>query len=775
VAGLSSILALSMTLAVGVFVVVVAGAYLVVHPAPQQIPLGPQHASHLEAALYVAGFFVVLPAAAMTGRRLSAAIVAGPNAEALPALAALMVGALAVSVLAARLIPGAGLQTTLASAALWCVAASASMLRARRAPTWRVLHSIAAYGTALNLAAGALVIIALLAFMSPRSISLVPLAIAAAAGIGTIVFYLRSPGQPSVSLPRGVRVAVDAAAVLLLLLVVPDIVIFGPPGVAGPPGVSAHELASLDLPIIAFHHDLFLGPVNQVLAGDAVLVKTASQYGVAPLYLLVGWFKLAPIGYGTFGLLDSVLTALCFAAAYGVLRILRTPRPLAWAAMALGVVVLAYNHPWSVGVFPQQGPLRFGLPMLLLLAAAVTARSPRRAGFAQVSQLLVIGLASIWSVETFGYCVVTLAALWCFEAFSDPARGGRWLRRQAGLAVGACIAAHLAFAGLTLAASGHLPDWTLYWDLVRDFLVGGMSKVSFDIPPWSPVVAIGAAYGLSALALVFVVRLRHSLLYAERGVLAVIAGTTAYGIAILYYYVDRSLSSVLPYICLPLLMVGALWLGLVLRSRSAIGLRARAGVLAFALGLSVLLASTAWSYVDKRFARSAAGHIVPGGPSVGDAMSRLWNPRALDPRAPSGERLLDTYMPGARRVYVLVPPDLATEILMRSGRANAFPFSDPWEETFVGSDRLPGLRDAVGQMKAGNRVLVLASALRIPPGSASAPVANAIDTPIEAGFSQKDLVPIQVSALQLLRQRFELRVLRPGSDGMLVVQLESPR
>ncbi len=44
--------------------------------------------------------------------------------------------------------------------------------------------------------------------------------------------------------------------------------------------------------VVQFHHDFLLGPANQVLGGDAVLVETASQYGVASIWFLAGWFGL---------------------------------------------------------------------------------------------------------------------------------------------------------------------------------------------------------------------------------------------------------------------------------------------------------------------------------------------------------------------------------------------------------------------------------------------------------------------------------------------------
>ncbi len=89
--------------------------------------------------------------------------------------------------------------------------------------------------------------------------------------------------------------AIDALIIAVCLLAIPDLVIFGPDTPFG----------AFTNPVIQFHHNFFLGPVNEVLHGGAVLVDTASQYGVGSLYFLAGWFELAPIGYGTFGFLDG--------------------------------------------------------------------------------------------------------------------------------------------------------------------------------------------------------------------------------------------------------------------------------------------------------------------------------------------------------------------------------------------------------------------------------------------------------------------------------------
>ena len=70
----------------------------------------------------------------------------------------------------------------------------------------------------------------------------------------------------------------------MLVALVPDLVIFRPEQAAGDVAIA------LETGIIQFHHDFLLGPANEVLDGRAMLVGTASQYGVSSIYLLAAWF-----------------------------------------------------------------------------------------------------------------------------------------------------------------------------------------------------------------------------------------------------------------------------------------------------------------------------------------------------------------------------------------------------------------------------------------------------------------------------------------------------
>src|SRR5205807_7360900 len=121
--------------------------------------------------------------------------------------------------------------------------------------------------------------------------------------------------------------------------------------------------------------------------------------------------------------------------------------------------------------------------------------------------------------------------------------------------------------------------------------------------------------------------------------LTAICGSTAYGIVLFSYFVDRSAPHILPYVSLPLLMAATLWLSLLTRGALTPSRFARMAGLGFALTVSVLVVSVAWSSIAGRFPRTALAQLPPGGTSIRTSLHRLWHPLPLDDRSPSGEAL----------------------------------------------------------------------------------------------------------------------------------------
>ena len=716
-----------------------------------------------ETALYLIAFVVILPLALAAAPRLADAIAAGPNAAALSSLAAMLGLTLVVAVLLVRLSDafhrGSESGALLLAVGIWSVAAGAALARATRPRPWRALLSTAGFAPLGWGIVAALAVGTLFAMIQLKSLSVLPLALGLVV-IPTVVFLAERRRLPR--LPGRWGVPVDVLILVLVLLAVPDLVIFRPE----PHGAKLLEL--LVNSVIQFHHNFLLGPANQVLGGHAMLTDTASQYGVGSIYFLTGWFQLAPIGYGTYGFLDGVLTALTFAAGYGLLRLAGCSRPLAASTLALGVIVLVFNLIYPIGALPQQGPLRFGLPLALIVATVAAARWPSHSRVAQAAALAVLALSSIWALEAFAYTLATFAAMACFRAVLLPARGRRrWLARQAALTAAAVVCAHLVFAAATLAATGQLPDWGQYLAYLRAFLVGRLGDLTYDFSRWSPGLAIGAVYVASASALVLLIRSEPATVRRERVTLLAITGTTAYGIALFSYLVNRSSDGILPYIGLPVVLVTALWLSLLLRSRASLPRVVAPGALAFALSVALLVLAVAWSSIGTHFERSALGHVLPGGRSLSAALDRLWHFPPVDRRAPEGQRLLDRYMHGQRDSVVLVRPDLGTEILIRSGRANLLPLADPWEDSFVANQRIPGLRRAVAKLRPGQRLLLDAGGLATLAAAEAAGGSNALGRPRPGSTA----APLQTWTLEQIDRRFRLQPIYRDGQGFVVVQL----
>lgn len=749
---------LAITLALAGFVLVMATVELLVNPRPLRPPLNLGENQDVETGLFLVTVLVIGPLAAIAAPRVAGRL----SAAALSALSALLAGSLAGAILLVRILPGGGVAEALAVVGAWSLLAAAVVARASAPSPWPGLLRLAPAVPYAWAATAVLALAGVLAFTAVGSLSLPGLALGAAAAAAAVAAYVRELHLPR--LDRRWRLVIDAALVLLILAAIPDLVIFRSPVNGGP-------LSPFEAFVFQTHQDLALGPANEVIHGGAMLVGTASQYGIASIYFLAAWFELVPIGHGTLGLLDGVLYALFFAAGYGVLRMAGVGRLLAGSALALGIAILIYNLLYSVGVLvAQHGPLRFGLPMLLIVAAVAEARWPSRAGPARVAQFAVVGLASLWALEAFTYTVVTFAAISCLAAWAREGPGRlAWLARQALLALAACATVHLLFVAGTLIFTGELPDYGWYFGYLNSFLFGEIGDITYDFARWSPGLALGFAEVASAIAFVLLVQRRRDLVARERPALIALCGTTAYGIALFSYFVDRSANHILPYLSLPALLAGTLWLSLLLRGALGGSRAVRAAGLAFALAVSVLLFSVAWSSIHPRFTRSALGVALPGGKSLRQARYELWHLPPLDAREPIGQALLDRYMAGDAHPLVLLPPELETDTLVASDRTNRLGLDYAWGDGFAASVYLPRLRPVIADLRPGTRLLTTAAGLAQFRRLQRRPGLDVLRRP----SSRVGLAPIQQWVLQQLGRRFSLRVVHRDPHGLRVVALSA--
>ena len=781
-AGFGSTLVLTVVLALAAIGLVVCAVMLVVDPTPI-VTLGVGQRQDAETGLYLLAFCAILPAALLFGPRAADRIARGPNARGLGALSAVGVGGLIVAVLAARVADSAGLVSSgfpvLAPAlVLWWALAGVALARAARPPEWPLLIRAARLARALWTAAAVLAAVSTLTVVDTSSVNLLGLGLSALAAAGAVWFAERTRSRAPSRLRRFLWL--DALALGLILLAIPDLVVLTPEA------ANQSLLEQLMAGVMQFHHNFLLGPANQVGGGDPMLVDTSSQYGVGSILFLAAWFKIAPIGYGTFALLDGLLSALYFAGGYVLLRLAGVSRLAAGGTLAVAIVLLVLNRIYPVGVIPQEGPLRFGLPMALVLAVAAAARRPAQGRAWIAAEAAVLALSSLWAFEAFAMTAFTWLALVGLRAWLAPT-GAR--RRRAGwllaAGTGACLAIHLAFALGTLAVSGELPDWGQYLAFLDAFLFGSLGDLTYDFAPWSGGLAIGVAQIASAAALALLVRRRPRIVRGDQAQFLALAGLTAYGVVLFDYFVNRSAEHVLPYVCLPLLLSGALWIRVV-RTQPGVARPVRIGALALPLAVTALLVAVAWSSIGPRFGHSALAYAVPFHKSMRDATERLWHFPPIDAASPQGEALLARDMPGQRRVPVLLRPGLDTEVLTRSGRVNLIPIADPWEDGFVARERTGDIRAAIARMEPGQRLLLDEGTLQAlsaihrrpeldplrellpvePRGTGSRPRQSQPGSPT---------APIQVYALKEIDRRFTVRIVERGPGGFVVAALAARR
>jgi hypothetical protein len=765
-AGFGSILAIALALASAAFLALMAFALLVVHPVTGGLGsftgFVNQQNQSAKTMLYLAAFVVILPLSLLLATRVADSIARGSNGDALPVLASVLLASLAallIGIRASRELPwGDGLKAILAGVAFWSAVALAALRSTARGGAGKALARLHRAGSGIYAGAGLLVFGVLICVTSAGSLNAAPLALGALLGLGLLVIWPRAR-VPVLGLWQG-RI-VDGALVLLLALAIPNVVVFHAtgrlPNVFVPPGVIQNQ------------QDYLLGSANQLLGGGALLVNVPlSQYGVGLIYFLAGWFHLVPIGYGTLGFLDSVLTALFYVGAYGVLRIAGTGRLLAASALVVAVVGLIYSLTYAVGALPETGPLRFGLPMALVAAKVAQERWPRQRAISAIA-LIVLAVSAIWALEAFAYTVVTFLAIVAVQAWlRGVGQRRRWLVRQAALGVAACLLAHLLLALATLVITGRLPDWGQYLAYIRSFLLGGEAgAISYGFARWSPGLAVGAGTLASALAILLLVRRAPGIARREPVTLVALAGATAYAIALLSYADNRSSTYLLPYVTLPLLMATVLWLALLLRRRRECTDAVRRGGLAFTVAVGVLMIAAAWPSVRHNFSETALAHAYPGG-GLRAAVHRLWHPPPIDPRAPEGVRLLGRYVPG-KRALILLPtvPDLGVEILMRSGRVNSMFIADPVDDSLVPSLWMQKLSADVARLRAGERLLIDRSALRIVADLRAHPSIDPAAHPIGGGDQEEDWL------LREIDRRFQIWPIYRDPDGLIVAELVS--
>lgn len=758
-------MALTVALVGGAFMVLLPLALKAIHPIPLPAPF-PAHNQNTETLLYFASFFALLPTALWAVLELKSRITAATGQAAFSGLVGVLGLALGVATLLARILPEVtsvgNRPSTFIFGLVWSLFTALLLFEASKGRPEQLLAWLADRAGAIWIAAGVSVVCGIGAFVGISDLDRPALIVGLLVGVAVLYAWGRF------RLPALGRwgIAVDLVVVLLILLAVPDLVILRPEDAATDP------VAAFDTEVMQFHQNLFLGAASQVNAGSALLVDTVSQYGIGSIYLIAAWFQIAPIGHGTLGIFDAFLSAGVFAGGYGVLRMAGVNRLLSAAALTVGVTVLIWGLYYPEGGLLQHGAIRFGLPMPLIVFAIAALRWPRSSKLMDFLALAVIGISSIWALEAFLYVLFTWIGLTAVSAVWMPAGERiRGLLVAAAKAFASIVLVQALFALLTLIASGSLPDWGLYFTYLRDFLAGDIGDLTYDFDAWSPAIAVAGIYVASAAAIVATFVLNRAYFQGHRTAFTALAGNTAYGIVLFSYFDNRSLDHILPYVCLPALLVSTIWLSLILdpgEDGALIGNVQKRWALGLSLLASVAMVANVWPAAGSRFEDSVLAAVPPGGKSLRGGFTRLWNMPQVVPGSDAGVSLIEEYMPDEDETAVITAPDLDVDILVRSDRANSLGITDAKEMSWVPAPHLPVVQEAVDSLEPGDRILMdrkaLAAAYRIEQDPASDPYLLA---------DEVGLAAIQTRAIGWVLEEYRLKPIAKGSDGIVVVELES--
>ena len=723
-----------------------------------------------EWALFVLTLVVLTPAAVAGGRWLAQTIHAAAGRSGLAELAALAaVGILAV-VIVARGSYALGQRSSTVLLVLALAWAAALVWSARRLTRGEQILPAgladrdgglsAAGGATAWVAAAGLAGVALLAFFPARFFHAGELAVSLVLAAALLVLHLR--WRPAT--PRLAGLLLDVAVAVLVIMVVTD--------VSGYQEYLRPDARTLmvgdDTPVAPqeltffhrIHQGFFLGSLNDMLHGRALLVDTTSQYGVGVYYFLAGFFQIAPLGYGALGLLVSFLTALQFALAYAVLRLAGVARTLAIPAVVAAVLGLVMGSLGSYNDYPSTGGLRFGIPWLIVAVALLAALRTHRPWALWMAATALVACASVWSFETFAYAGATYAAAIAFEAATrEQGRRLRTFATAIATALAACVVAHVILATGTRLFAGAWPDWSTYLAYLNVY--SDQSSPVAVTTPWSPGLALLFVHLASLICLAGLVARSHPILLARRPALMAIAACNGLGIASYSYWVGISIPNALFFMGLPIVVVVTLWLSLAGDARARVPSALRLVALAAGLWFAATLAISGWQDTEDKWRRTALAHTIPktgDEDALRDASSRLWHNPPSDPRSLQAQQLLDRHLPRGTPALVVMEPELTVETLVRSGRVNILPISHPEQDNLIPDHTEPKIIAAVDALRPGTLMLTQPAAWNTPVKAPAVVVANG-------------LVRVQRLALDRIRARFRLQVIDGAPAGLAIVRL----
>jgi hypothetical protein len=421
-----------------------------------------------------------------------------------------------------------------------------------------------------------------------------------------------------------------------------------------------------ELFIDRWHYNYFLAPMHDFVHGRIPYVTTTSQYGIGVIYWLILVFSALRLPIGYEGL--SFVVVVLYILQYLWLAFILWQAADDLVSGVIGLLAMIYFNYltvyWqSILRIPAQSSLRYGLIYVLLGVALLNLKHPRR--YLQILEIALVSFASLWSLDTFVYTLVSLDAFYFVsDALSAP-KFQEGLKKFAGrLAIQAGVVV-LSWAGMCIyiySATGKLPDLQIYMAYFQsqiDFAPEEVKTLGFQMSLTGAAISI---YLFSLFAVLFERRQRERFL--SDGAASTLAGMSLAGLVFFVYYLVFFFDFHFALMCIPAIFILAQWAGII-RQSAALPLalkRSLLGMLLISLMIFMVMAS---SNFYNKFSKSLlytalVRHDVP-----------LRNPYHVAPSNPSVEVLIEfiqRYAAGQEQIAIFVDSDDQVEALLLTGK-----------------------------------------------------------------------------------------------------------
>lgn len=507
------------------------------------------------------------------------------------------------------------------------------------------------------------------------------------------------------------------------------------------------------LPYNVHHFNYYLGPINDYLNGKTILVDSFSQYGTGVILFLSLIYKITflPVSYYSFSFILMVLTFTQFVLEY--LLLLRITKSSILSAIALAVILFIsfYTPAGSYYLLPASGPLRFGLPILLMFVVVVRIENLKYARLLKWVELILVGFSAVWSIETFVYTTAMYFGILAHESLSET-DGLKQATPKFFLKIFYMILAQvvttLLLSGLILLRSGELPNWGVYLEYFGVYSVE--KHLTSLIEQWSSWAIVIGIYFASLVSIFFVFVYNKKLFASTKVRLAF--GLTMLGIAQFSYFLGRSSLLYLAVVSYPAVMLvfsWAKWMSSIALIPSAFR---RSSIYVFYLAIILIfyayfpvfysrLSDTVLMAVPTTLLEAASGSPI----TLKKPYRLILYPGPSECRVAEAIQEIKKYAPQENRVLVFISPEMTTEVYMLSKRSNVFPLSNPDQDGILRSN-LARVENFPYDINDGSLLVI--------------------------EVDENTLMPIQQVAVDRLERSFNLRLLEKTECGLAAYRLD---